>query len=177
MAHYRPATEAVRHRCCEEKIMLKTIHLVGCALVLTLSACATTRTESVASSTGRLEHNANVLARDAGAAPLTEADAPAVPAEDAPAVAGPAGTYPTVYARDARALALASRDLRHVVEGGYTDTDVQTAFDRVSRSYHAVRDEVEHSDSTQARADLQAVTEAYVDVEHALNIHAAVPVG
>lgn len=64
-----------------------------------------------------------------------------------------------------------------MVEGRYADADVQTAFDRVSRSFHAVRDEVEHSDNTQAHADLQAVTEAYVDVEHALNIHAAVPVG
>lgn len=155
--------------------MLKTMHVVGCAFVLTLSACATTGT--VTSSTERLEHNANVLARDAGSAPVTYAEAPATPAEDAPAAAAPAGTYPTVYARDARALALDARDLRHVVQGRYTDTDVQTAFDRVSRSYHAVRDEVEHSDSTQARADLQAVTEAYVDVEHALNIHAAVPVG
>jgi hypothetical protein len=157
--------------------MLKTVHVVGCALVLTLSACATTRTPTVTSSTERLEHNANLLARDAGGAPVTYADAPATPAEDAPAGAASAGSYPTVYARDARVLAVDARDLRHVVEGRYSDTDVQTAFDRVSRSYHAVRDEVEHSDNSQARADMQAVTEAYVDVEHSLNIHAAFPVG
>ena len=42
------------------------------------------------------------------------------------------------------------------------------AFNRVSRSFHAVRDEVHHSDSEQARADLRPVADAYYDVEHNL---------
>jgi hypothetical protein len=120
--------------------------LIGCALLAGLAACVSTRGH-LASSTDRLEHNARALAVDAGAMP-----------------AGPDVVYPTVYARDAVALAEGARDLRHAAENG-SDADMQAAFNRVSRSYHAVRDEVEHSDSLQARNDLLPVTSAYRDVE------------
>jgi hypothetical protein len=46
-----------------------------------------------------------------------------------------------------------------------TDSDVRVAFERLSRSCHAVRDEVDHSDSRTARSDLQPVTDSYLDIE------------
>jgi hypothetical protein len=112
-----------------------------------LAGCASTRGQ-LASSTHRLEYNAHVLAEDAGAPPAGV-------------------TYPTNYARDATALAEDARELRHAAEGA-NDQDVQAAFDRVSRAYHAVRDEVEHSEVPAARNDLIPVTEAYRDVENEL---------
>jgi hypothetical protein len=42
---------------------------------------------------------------------------------------------------------------------------VKESFGRLSRSYHALRDEVERSDSREARIDLKPVTESYLDVE------------
>jgi hypothetical protein len=120
--------------------------VVAWAALAGLAGCVSTRGH-LASSTDRLEQNARALARDAGAVP-----------------AGPDIVYPTVYARDAVALADGARELRHAAESG-SDADMQGAFNRVSRSYHAVRDEVEHSDSLQARNDLQPVTAAYRDVE------------
>jgi hypothetical protein len=131
-------------------LVARNLMLVAVSAVLAgLAGCVSTRGH-LTSSTDRLEHNARTLAGDAGAAP-----------------AGPDVVYPTVYARDAMALAEGARELRHAAEGG-SDTDVQAAFNRVSRSYHAVRDEVEHSQSLQARNDLQPVTAAYRDVENDL---------
>jgi hypothetical protein len=46
-----------------------------------------------------------------------------------------------------------------------SDRDVKTAFDELSRSYHALRDDVEKSEDTDARRDMQPVTQAYLDVE------------
>jgi hypothetical protein len=45
------------------------------------------------------------------------------------------------------------------------DAEVKESFERLSRSYHALRDEVERSDSREARIDLKPVTESYLDVE------------
>ena len=41
----------------------------------------------------------------------------------------------------------------------------RASFDDLSRSYHALRDDVQHSDSDYARRDLAPVTQAYLDVE------------
>ncbi|HEY0767821.1 MAG TPA: hypothetical protein VGD47_07670, partial [Steroidobacteraceae bacterium] len=58
---------------------------------------------------------------------------------------------------------------RRAVEGRVSaDADVRAAFERVSRSYHLVRDEVDRSASRVARADLRPVTESYLDVERAM---------
>lgn len=126
--------------------------MVGAAatVLAALTGCvATSPRAHLDSSTHRLEYQAAALAQEAGAPP--------------------AGTeYPSTYARDALALADGARALRHAAEDGASDADVQVAFDRVSRAYHAVRDEVEHSESTTARDNLQPVTEAYRDVEHDL---------
>jgi hypothetical protein len=132
--------------------LLRTAMLtIGSALLLTAGACADLRSQ-VTGSTLRLQHSADLLAEDTGALP---------PASDE--------DYPVTYlARDAHALAVDTRDLRHAVEEGASDTDVRVAFDRVSRSFHAVRDEVHHSDSERAREDLRSVADAYHDVEHDL---------
>jgi hypothetical protein len=117
----------------------------GSALTL-LAACATTRID-LTSSADRLERNAHAMAQDVR--------------EDADSPSG--------FSRDARALAEDARDFRHVVEDhGAGDTDVKRAFERVSRSYHAVRDDADRSDSRTAREDLRPVTDAYLDLEKAM---------
>jgi len=114
--------------------------------LLALAACVTTRTDLVTNA-DRLERNAHVMAQDAR--------------EDA--------DYPSGFVHDAHILADDSREFRHVVqEHGASDADVKVAFERVSRDYHAVRDDADHSDSRHARDDLRPVTEAYLDLEKAM---------
>jgi hypothetical protein len=120
---------------------------VASATLAGLAGCVSTRTGELASSTHRLEYNSHVLAEDANTTPLGD-------------------SYPN-YARDASALADDARDLRHAAEAGDT-ADVQASFERVSRAYHAVRDEVDHSGSLQARNELIPVSEAYGEVENDL---------
>jgi hypothetical protein len=121
------------------------VAIASCA-VLTAAACVSTRTD-LTTSADRLERNAHVMAQDAR--------------EDA--------GFPTGFSRDAHLLADDAREFRHVVqERGTNDLDVKTAFERVSRSYHAVRDDADHSDSRLARDDLRPVTESYLDVEKAM---------
>jgi hypothetical protein len=129
-------------------IMLAT----AAALLLAVGACVDTRS-SLTGSTLQLQHNADLLAEDAANLPP-----------------GPDEEYPVAvnYARDAHELALNARDLRHAVEEGASDTDIRVAFDRLSRSFHAVRDEVDHSASDRAHADLRPVALAYHDVAHDL---------
>ena len=81
--------------------------------------------------------------------------------------------YSYEYARDATALARNAHELRVAVDQGADAGEVRAAFDRVSRSYHAVRDEVSHSDSLQARRDFAPVTDSYRAIEHELGIHVA----
>ena len=120
----------------------------ACAL-LGLGGCVETRS-SLTGSADRLEHHATALARDAN---------------DLPAAAD----YPTGYARDTRQLADDAHEFRAVTrDHDAGDADVKAAFKRVSRSYLLVRDEVEHSDSREARADLKPLTDAYLDVEREL---------
>lgn len=117
----------------------------ACALVA-LGGCVSTRS-TLADSADRLEHNANVLAHDTDRLPA-------------------ASDYPRGYTRDTEQLADDARNFRHVAQDrAATDGDVKVAFKRVSRSYLAVRDDVDHSDSREARSDLKPVTEAYLDLE------------
>ncbi|MGB6602960.1 MAG: hypothetical protein WA747_15685 [Steroidobacteraceae bacterium] len=129
------------------------------ALFLGLSACATTRS-ALTGSTLDLQHSANTLAEDASNLPP--------PADEGYAV-------DVNYARDAHELAESARELRHTVQEGGSDADVRMAFNRVSRSFHAVRDEVHHSDSERARADLRPVEAAYDDVQHDLGEYSGYP--
>jgi hypothetical protein len=74
------------------------------------------------------------------------------------------------YTRDAQELAGEARDFRHVVEDRRaSDADVRDAFEDLSKSYHALRDEVEHSRDRDVERDFQPVTEAYLDVEREMN--------
>ena len=119
--------------------------LAGGAL-LTLAACVTTRVD-LTSSADRLERNAHAMAQDV----RTDAD------------------YPSGFSRDAHALAEDAADFRHVVQDHRADdVDVKHAFERVSKSYHAVRDDADRSDSRTAREDLRPVTDAYLDLEKAM---------
>jgi hypothetical protein len=123
--------------------------MVGSCALAALAACVTPR-DSVATSAGDLERNANLLAQDS----IYQKSNPDYDA----------------LARDTHGLAEDARDFRHVVEGRSSDSDVQVAFDRLSRSYHAVRDEVQHSDSLQARRDFTPVMDSYHDVEQKLGV-------
>lgn len=125
--------------------------LAACLLV-GLSGCATTTRSNMSTSADRLEHNANLLADD-----VRSAD------------------YPSGYVRDVHMLADDARDFRRTVEDrASSDGDVKVAFERLSRSYHAVRDEVDHSDSRTARGDLQPVTDSYLDIEREMGGYPAV---
>jgi hypothetical protein len=137
----------------QETIMLaaRTLTLaIAAASILTVSACATTRSP-LTGSTLELQRSADILADDTANMPQVAGD-----------------EYSPNYVRDAHALAASASDLRHAVEEGAGDTDIKLAFNRVSRNFHAVRDEVHHSDNDQAHADLRRVVEAYRDVEHDL---------
>lgn len=109
-----------------------------------------------------LEYNASALVRDTGDEPRRRDDSDET--ADYP-------RYAHEYARDARALARNAHDLRVAVEERASDSEVRAAFARVSRSYHAVRDEVTHSDSLQARRDFEPVTDSYRAIEHELGIY------
>lgn len=116
------------------------------AALLVLAGCVSTRS-NLADSADRLEHNTAALAQDTDRLPA-------------------GNDYPTGYTRDTEQLSEDARYFRHIAEDrDSTDTDVKAAFRRVSRSYLAVRDDVEHSDSREARADLKPVTDAYLDLE------------
>lgn len=127
------------------KPVARTVALaLGACALLALGACATTR-GALTSSADDLEHASYALAHEE-------------PADS---------DYPT--AREARELADEARDFRHTVEdSAATDEDVRVAFRHVSRTYHDLRDEVERSDSGEARDDLRPVTNAYLDVERAM---------
>src|SRR5215469_15071127 len=106
--------------------------------LLGLGACASTR-GNLTNAADNLEFNSNTLVRDAhDDAARTE--------------------YRPTYGRDARALADSAHELRRTIDERAGDADVRAAFDHVSRSYHAVRDEVAHSGDLQAQRDFGAVT-------------------
>ena len=112
------------------------------AAVLGIAGCATTG-GNLSSSSERLQNSAYELredARDAGAnSNLT---------------------------RDADVFAEEARDFREVVRDHRgDDDDVQDAFRELSERYHALRDEVERTRSSEADKDFRPVTEAYLDVE------------
>jgi hypothetical protein len=115
--------------------------LASC-LLLGLAGCMTTRSD-LANSADKLEHDSQLLADDARG-----------------------GDYPSDYAHDARVLADDAREFRRTAEDrSASQGDVKAEFERLSHSYHLVRDDVQHTDSRAARADLQAVTSAYLDIE------------
>src|SRR5687767_1183215 len=117
--------------------------VMGLSSFLAFAGCVTLH-GSLSSSTDRLERNTEALARNA------DGD----------------------YSQDARAWADEGQDFRQTVEDRRADDrDIRRAFEEVSRDYHALRDEVDRSDSRMAEADFRAVTEAYLDIEREMGGH------
>lgn len=111
-----------------------------------LAGCATT-SGSLASSADKLERSADALARDAR--------------DD---------SYSRSYSEDARQLAEEAHDFNGVLRDRRTENrDIRNAFEELSRDYHALRDEMDRSDSAEARADFRSVTEAYLDIEREMS--------
>lgn len=110
--------------------------------ILILAGCATTH-GSLTSSADKLQRNSEVLARNAREG--------------------------SDFSRDARELANEARDFRlAVTDRRSDDRDVKDAFERLSRDYHAVRDNVDRSNSREAQIDLRPVTDAYLDIERSM---------
>jgi hypothetical protein len=116
-------------------------------LLLALAGCATTSHGNLVSSTDRLERSADALARhDRGGRDVSGSG--------------------YSYSREADELAEEAHDFRRALEDRQGDRrDLDSAFDSLSRAYHALRDDVDHADSRDAQLDLKPVTEAYLDVE------------
>lgn len=71
---------------------------------------------------------------------------------------------------DARELAEEARDFRSAVADSRADErDVDAAFEDLSRSYHALRDEAEHTRERDVARDFQVVTDAYLDIEREID--------
>jgi hypothetical protein len=71
---------------------------------------------------------------------------------------------------DAGDLAAEARDFRETLgDRDADDRDVRAAFQDLSRTYHAARDDVERRHDRDTDRDFAAVTEAYLDVERAMN--------
>jgi len=122
--------------------------LAAFSMFAMLSGCATTH-GSLTSSADRLSRDADVMARN------TRDDST------------------TAYSRDARELADQAGDFRRAVNDSRADErDIRGAFDALSRDYHALRDEVDRSNSREAQVDFRSVTEAYLDVEREMSKYA-----
>ena len=121
--------------------------LTASLMVIALAGCATTRHGGLDSSADRLDRNAQDFAQDSTQAPRGYDES-------------------TGYTEDARDFADRAHEFRRTVEDrDAEDRDVKASFDELSRSYHALRDDVERSGNPDARRDMQPVTQAYLDVE------------
>jgi hypothetical protein len=121
--------------------------LTASLMAVALAGCATTRHGGLDYSADRLDSNAQVFAQNAAEAPRGYDEN-------------------TSYTEDARDFADRAHEFHRTVEDpGADKTDVRASFADLSRSYHALRDDVQHSDSDYARRDLAPVTQAYLDVE------------
>lgn len=110
--------------------------------LMAVGGCATTG-GSLSSSASRLERNAYALHDEA---------------QDDDARSG--------FQRDAGELAEEAGEFRRTVEDrSSSKEDVREAFSDVSKRYHAMRDEVDRSQSREAEQEFRPVTEAYLDVE------------
>jgi phage-related minor tail protein len=110
--------------------------------LMAVGGCATT-SGNLSNSASRLERSAEALHDEA---------------RDQDARAG--------FQSDARELAVEARDFRRTVEDrDSSKEDVREAFNDLSKRYHAMRDEVERSQSREAEREFRPVTEAYLDVE------------
>jgi hypothetical protein len=117
-------------------------------LALAIAGCATTRTSAVRSAE-RLDQNSRTLAQDA----RSQSDRGVSSSSD--------------LAHDSRLLARRAREFRRTLQrsGSTSDPAVRHAFDKVARTYHRVRRDVQNSGDSQERRDLRPVTRAYLDTE------------
>jgi hypothetical protein len=115
-------------------------------MAVALAGCATGRHGGLDNSAARLDRNAQALAQDAQEAPRGYSDN-------------------TSYPEDAQDFAVRAHEFRRTVDSGADRSEVRASFAELSRSYHALRDSVEHSGSDEARRDMQPVTQAYLDIE------------
>ena len=149
--------------------MLKTLTTgrlttVVAALALAgLAGCALNHRVNLTNAAENLEYNANALVRDAGNQVARSDEVK--PRSDETV------TNASEYARDAHALARDAHEFRELVDQGGSDHAMREAFDRVSRSYHAVRDEVAQSENPRARSDLASLTDSYRALQHELGIY------
>jgi hypothetical protein len=121
--------------------------LTASLMAVALAGCASTRHGGLNDSADRLDSNAQVFAQNAAEAPRGYDEN-------------------TSYTGDARDFADRAHEFHRTVEDpGADKADVRASFADLSRSYHALRDDVQHSDSDYARRDLAPVTQAYLDVE------------
>jgi outer membrane murein-binding lipoprotein Lpp len=133
-------------------VALRNLGAITASLLFILIAGCATMQGSLASSADKLERNADVLARDA------RMDS--------------SGGYSRDYSSDARQLAEQAHDFRQTVDDRRSDErDVHRAFEELSRDYHALRDEIDRTDSRAAQADFRPVTEAYLDIEREMSKH------
>lgn len=122
-------------------------YLTASLMAVALAGCATTPHGGLNHSAARLDRNAQALAQDAQEAPRGYAES-------------------TGYAQDAQDFADRAHEFRRTVEEDGGDSgDAKASFHDLSRSYNALRDDVQRSDNPYARRDLQPVTQAYLDVE------------
>jgi hypothetical protein len=120
--------------------------LTASLTTLALAGCASTPHGGLNTSADRLDRNAQAFAQDA---------------QDAPrGYAGGSG-----YAEDAKDFADRAHEFRRTVDSGANRSDVRASFHDLSRSYNALRDDVQRSGSSDASRDLRPVTRAYLDVE------------
>jgi len=139
-----------------------TVLVVALALA-GLAGCVTNTRANLSNAAQNLEYNASALVHDTGD-DVARGDQRTDETADY-------SHFRHEYARDAAALARGAHELRVALDEGASDSEVHAAFDRVSRSYHAVRDEVTHSDSLQARRDFGPVTDSYRAIAHELGVH------
>lgn len=72
---------------------------------------------------------------------------------------------------DARDLVAEARDFRETLSDRRADDDdIRDAFRDLSQSYHATRDEVSRRGDREDEREFGAVTEAYLDLERAMNV-------
>ena len=81
------------------------------------------------------------------------------------------GRGPGAASDDAAALAEATREFNRAVDRTSSRDALQPRFDRVAGRYHELRDTVERRDGRYGEAgpSFERVTDAYLDVERAMN--------
>jgi len=118
-------------------------------LACSLAGCVTTTSGVLTTSAQRLEHSTYNLYDEARAEGVSDR-----------------------YSRNAQELAEEARDFRHTLSDRKADDDdVQEAFHELSRSYHALRDDVERSRSAAVDREFKPVTQAYLDIEREMRDH------